>query len=125
MKYLSLIVLSLIVLMGCAKENEPLYWENNPNEFWFSNIDGITTITYGGNSIKEFTKEFKMLSIQTTYVSSKTIGYLYADGDSYIFLAKNGLICKEIEVPSFTTAKVIDNILVLYRNSEEIYNIAL
>lgn len=124
MKYL-LVLCSLIILVSCTKEITPLFWEEIPSEFWYNYDDGVTTITYGGNPIKSFTGQPRMMSVQTTFATEISIGHLYVDGESTIFLAKNGLIYKEYEVPYFTSAEVISNTLFLYRDGDEVYNITL
>ena len=121
MKYL-LMLCSLIILVSCTKEDQPLFWQEIPSEFWYFYDDGITTITYGNNPIKSFVNKPRMLSVQTTFAAEISIGHLYADGKNTIFLAKNGLIYKEYEVPHFTSAEVINNTLFLYRNGDEVYN---
>jgi len=126
MKNLLFFALLAIGLMSCTKEISQLNWVEIPSEFWYNHDDGNTTVTYGGNPIKTIQGQPRMMSVQTTFAAHISVGHFYADGDNYIFLAKDGLVYKEYKVPYFTSAEVISNTLFLYRgDGDEVFNIAL
>ena len=124
MKYLVVFLLAL-TLISCEKEQMPLNFINQPEQFNYDVQGNTTTILYSYNKIKSFDFASTNTDVRTAFAAEISIGYVYVEGETYLFLAKEGKVYAEHHVPFFTSAQVISNTLYLYYMDDDVYTINL
>lgn len=118
MKYLYTVL--VIFLLSCEKEESYLNFAIIDSQFNYKTTENTTTIFYSYNPIKEFNYQSYNIQVMTAFASEVSICHLYINGETYIFLAKNGKVYKEVATPFFNQAKVISRTLFLYRSDGDI-----
>ena len=118
MKYLYMVL--VLFLLSCEKEESYLNFTVINSEFNYKTTEESTTIFYSYNPIKVFDYQSTNIQVMTAFASEVSICHLYISGETYIFLAKNGVVYKEVATPFFNQAKVISKTLFLYRSDGDI-----